>query len=253
MSSKVDLLMRVNKLQLEIQKSRLLLREALRREKKFVELTGKSTGEERANSDHLGYVDDETKVRQTKDTEINQRTTAQLFLQIIGSAFTSIDQVLSSQQLFEARKSENSVSPGSTGYSASSSETVEYTAISPRPPECFALTPESSKEPRTENVLVLCKDSSDIGEANLIEVDDDLAFGRTIKLAVSDLETCRRWPALIERADRLVFYHFDLADLWQALKAFRTALHGKRLVAVVAWNLKMFLSEFQQRIKLKLI
>ena len=214
MSSKTDLLRRVNELQLEIQKSQLLLREARRRRERLAQPAGKSN-DEKANDARSG--------ESTK--ECDTKRAAQLFLSLVGGgAFRTISEVLRGKRAPRSSAKQSDSEPKEPGLSGG------------------------------QSVLVLCKDSGDIrrAKAEWLEMVGSERFDKSTELAVTALKTGDH-RGRIERADLVIFYRLNLAELWLAVKTAQDSLDATRIAAVVRSDLKMFLTEFQQRIKLKLV
>lgn len=303
MTSKAELLKRVNELRAEIQRSRLLLNEALRKRERFDQLANRSIdefssrlideatsneakrkdyGEERKQKENAAKFSStegkdltpnsrENKSKRTaEENESDERETVKLFLQLVDRrVFTSIDDALRSGCSPGRSFPEQSKPPEklTEKFKPIEFEKTEFESLElpEKSPEESPELPEKSSEESSladGNVLVLYKDSDQFrreehtglrGEiAALKQAGAETAAEATAwTIELEDLESCSE--RLIEKADHVLFYRLNLPDLWQTVQKYGASLRTKQIDAVVDLNLKMFLTELGQRIKLKLI
>lgn len=252
MSSKVDLLKRVNELQLEIQKNKELLRDAMRKDAKFAEFNKKSIKmdevkairelrlnkkEYKLNEEKIPIKDKLNDDRSKESTVSKEQSVScysneqdgdkmnaknksveRQFLGLISkSVFTSIDSILSDQSLNSSLNS----------------------------PKC---------------ILILCQ------ERNIHKIQDELnpnldfvklnrksfknAFGTAIKFGIISLQIYNLEPNLIDRTDEIIFYQFNLIKLWETIKILNPFLQrDQKMYAIIDARLMMFLTEFKEKIK----
>ncbi|MDO8030794.1 hypothetical protein [Candidatus Phytoplasma fabacearum] len=252
-TTKIELLKRVELLQLEIQKNKELLRDAIRKNEKFAEFNKKSIkidNEERAirkvelNSKEIinekkipiDYNKINKKVKESitndqksvkcysnkNDDDKKFKSVEEQFLELISKCvFTSIDEVLSDHLVFN------------------NSSVLHHTSKS------ILILCQNRTVQKIENQL-----NSNLNFVKMDRKSFKNEFGNRIKFGIVSIKICNLEPNSIEAADEIIFYQFNLIELWESIKKLNSYLQKiQKMYAIIDSRLMLFLTEFQKKIK----